>query len=135
MYSFKFQQNKESIAINIAPKDGDYVVQVTLAGKPYSRVLLHNVSEAHYVKDGDLTFMLSANTLVLIWSVVGKNIYDNRRITVDLDTGKLTYEIWTSVPAPMWHVYIELFEHDLTADPSPSYKIYKHKDQLKAKPL
>jgi hypothetical protein len=132
MYSFALQQNKESISVSIAPTGDHYEATVTLAGMPDSRLIISGVKGPHYVKDGELAFTFNTDKVVMTWGVTG-TFYDNRRITVDVKAGAFLYEIWGYAPAPKCHDYALLFTHDLKTNPSPSYKLYKYKGELKAK--
>jgi hypothetical protein len=132
MYSFALQQNKESISVSIAPKDDHYEATVTLVGMPDSRLIISGGKGPHYVKNGELKFNFATDTVVMTWGVVGA-FYDNRRITVDVKAGTFKYEPWGYAPAPKYHDYAPLFTHDLMTNPSPSYKLFKYKGELKAK--
>ena len=132
MYSFTLQQNKESISVSIAPMGDHYTATVVMEGMPDSRLHVSGVKVLHYVKDGELKFNFNTEKVVLTWGVAG-TFYDNRRITVDVKAGTFLYEPWGYAPPPKYHDYAPLFTHDLKTDSSPSYKLYKHKGELKAK--
>jgi hypothetical protein len=132
MYSFALEQNKESISVSIAPTGDHYEATVALKGMPNSRLIVSGGKGPHYVKDGELKFDFATDKVVMTWGVVGA-FYDNRRIIVDMKAGTFTYEVWGFAPAPKYHDYSLLFTHDLKTNPSPSYKIYKYKGELRAK--
>lgn len=120
--------------MSIVPTDDHYTVTVVMEGMPDTRLFVSANKILHYVKDGELKFNFDTEKLVMTWGVVG-TFYDNRRITVDIEAGTLLCEPWGYAPAPKYHDYTPLLTHDLKANPSPSYKLYKHKGELKAKLL
>ena len=138
MYSFTINQNKESITVLAEPAADQFKITVTLTGKEHSRLISPGPAGPEgcivsYVTDGPITFYTKAKA-ELQWGVSGA-MYDNRRITLNLagDKPSFVYEPWGNAPAPKYHDYYKLFEHNLATNPTPVYKMYTYKGELKYK--
>jgi hypothetical protein len=133
--SVAFHDKKEHIAFSAEPTAEGYAISVVMEGKPQSRIIpLYPNRKAgdgvivKYVADDDKTFHVTTNTMAFMWGVVGPHIYENRKITLHLDTGTFLYEL----PEPFTHTMAPLFDGPLDGS---TYKIYMHKGEKKVKKM
>jgi hypothetical protein len=136
-YSFTLLHNKETLTVHMNAKESCYELSVVLGGgDPYTRICIPDVTDAHYLKDGPLSFTTTKSTIELRWGVHANSFYDIRRITVDMKAGTLSYEFWGHVTEPVGgHGFVFLFSHDFKTNPAPAYKLYRYKGELRAKLL
>ena len=131
MYSFTVNDKKDSLTLTTVPTaDGKFTINVTSAGKPHNRIVCPGGCVS-YTSDGPQSF-LAEGSAVVVWGVTGE-FYYNRRITIDLAAGKVTYETWGNVAGPKCHDFVPLFSHDLVKNATPVYKVYKYKGAVLAK--
>ena len=129
--SISFVDKKEHISFTV---DGQSIF-VVIQGKPETRLILlyPNKKEGDalvvkYVRDGPQTFHIPDKTMAFMWGVVGPHIYENRKISLDLDASTFLYEL----PEPFTHKMVRLFDGALDES---IYKIYTHKGEKKVKKI
>jgi hypothetical protein len=125
MPSFLLTDNKESLKVSLT----DGTITLTPVGKEHTRINVQG-SPLTYVEDGPQTYPIDATKPIVIhWGVATSEFYDNRRITVAVDS--FAYETWGCIASG--HGFIPIFTHAFASNPEPSYKIYKYKGAVKAK--